>query len=249
MMKLSDEYLALTAKLAHDVKIASYAQLRMRPGSRHLEIGSGNGHDTTALAAMYPQSQVLGIDLNDDIVKVANQRVTEKGVKNLTHVTGDATVYPFTSKFHSMRAERVFQHLKDNEIHALVARMATVAEPGCVFSLVGIDWETLTCTIPAQHREMFRTIKQFLIDISNITSIHTAIAAFEANGFATGDIAINTFTTTNFNVAIMVLNLENIARELAIETRHFEGLRNSFHDGKHSFSFSGCTAPFVYQGK
>ena len=78
MMKLNDEYLALTAKLTHDVKIASYNQLNLRPGSRHLEIGSGNGHDTTALAQLNPESQILGIDLNDDIVQVANQRVREK---------------------------------------------------------------------------------------------------------------------------------------------------------------------------
>src|SRR5688572_27187656 len=179
MMKLNDEYLALTAKLAHDIKTASYLQLKLRPGSRHLEIGSGNGHDTIALAELNPASSILGIDLNDDIVQVANQRVRDKGLTNVTHVTGDATFYPFNGKFHSMRAERVFQHLKDAEIVALVKRLATLAEQDCVFSLAGIDWETLTCTIPAKHRDMFRTIKQFLIDGSNINFVHTAIAAFE----------------------------------------------------------------------
>jgi cyclopropane fatty-acyl-phospholipid synthase-like methyltransferase len=249
MMKLNDEYLALTAKLTHDVKIASYAQLNLRPGSRHLEIGSGNGHDTTALAELNPESHILGIDLNDDIVQVANQRVREKGLKNLTHVTGDAAVYPFASKFHSMRAERVFQHLKDHEIDALVKRMSSVAEENCIFSVVGIDWETLTCTIPARHRDLFRTFKQFLIDVSNVNFVHTAIASFEANDFATGDIVINNLTTNNFNVAITTMNLENIASHLAIDSERFQAMRSDFIDGKHYFSVSGCTAPFVYKGK
>ena len=248
MMKLNDEYLALTAKLTHDIKIASYAQLCLRPGSRHLEVGSGNGHDTTALAELNPQSQILGIDLNDDIVQVANQRVTEKGLLNLTHVTGDAAVYPFASKFHSMRAERVFQHLKDAEIDALVKRLSTVAEANCIFSLVGIDWETLTCTIPAKHRDLFRTIKQFLIDVSNINFVHTAIAAFETNGFTTGDIVIDNITTHNFNVALTAFNLENIASQLSIDSDRFQALRTDFMDGKHYFSVSGCTAPFIFKG-
>jgi tRNA G46 methylase TrmB len=104
MMKLNDEYLALTAKLTHDVKIASYAQLNLRPGSRHLEIGSGNGHDTTALAELNPESHILGIDLNDDIVQVANQRVREKGLKNLTHVTGCSVSFCKQVSFNARRA-------------------------------------------------------------------------------------------------------------------------------------------------
>lgn len=248
-MKLNDEYLALTAKLTHDIKTSSYGQLNLRPGSRHLEVGSGNGHDTIALAEAHPQSHILGIDLNDDIVQVANQRVKEKGLPNVTHVTGDATTYPFDGKFHSMRAERVFQHLKDAEIAALVKSLATVAEQGCVFSLVGIDWETLTCTIPAKHRDMFRTIKQFLIDVFNINFVHTAIEVFETNGFETGDIVISNLTTNNFNVAITVLNLENIANQLAIDNDRFQAMRRDFIDGKHYFSVSGCTAPFIYRKK
>jgi 2-polyprenyl-3-methyl-5-hydroxy-6-metoxy-1,4-benzoquinol methylase len=249
MMKLNDEYLALTAKLAHDIKTASYIQLNLRPGSRHLEIGSGNGHDTIALAELNPHSQILGVDLNDDIVQVANQRVKDKGLTNLTHVTGDATFYPFNGKFHSMRAERVFQHLKDAEIDALVKRLATLSEQGCVFSLVGIDWEMLTCTIPAKHRDIFRTIKQFLIDVSNINFVHTAIAAFEANGFATGDIVLSNIPMSNFNVAMSVLNLENIASPLGIDSERFQSMRKDFIEGKHYFSMGGCTAAFIYQGK
>ena len=101
-----------------------------------------------------------------------------------------------------MRAERVFQHLNDAEIVALVERLATLAEQGCVFSLVGIDWETLTCTIPNRHRDMFRTLKQFLIDVSNVNFVYTAIAAFETNSFETGDIVISNLTTNNFNVRL-----------------------------------------------
>jgi hypothetical protein len=111
--------------------------------------------------------------------------------------------------------------------------------------MVGVDWETLTCTIPAKHRDLFRTIKQYLIDVSNINFVHTAIASFEANGFATGNVVINNITTNNFTVAI---NLGNIGSQLPTDNERFQAMRNDFIDGKHYFSASVCTAPFVYHG-
>jgi hypothetical protein len=96
---------------------------------------------------------------------------------------------------------------------------------------------------------MFRILKQFLIDVSNVNFVYTAIEAFETNGFKTGDIVISNITTNNFNVAITVLNLESIASHLAIDSDRFQAMRRDFIDGMHYFSVSGCTAPFVYRGK
>lgn len=248
MMKLNDEYLALTARLTHDIKIASYTRLGLHAGARHLEIGSGNGHDSIALAELYPDAHITGIDLNPDIVAVANRRVQEKGLRNIEHLDGDATATVFAGKFASMRAERVFQHLQDEQIHALVRHMAGYAGPRCVFLVVGVDWETLTCTVAKKHRETFRLIKQFLIDVSNITCVHTAIAAFESNGFRTGDIDTYCITTGSFNIAMTAFNLENIARELALDSDRFTSMQADFRDGKHYFSVGGSTAPFIYQG-
>jgi len=248
MMKLNDEYLALTARLTHDIKTASYALLGLGTGARHLEIGSGNGHDSIALAELYPDAHITGIDLNPDIVTVANRRVKEKGLRNIEHLTGDATATVFAGKFASMRAERVFQHLQDEQIHALVRHMAGYAGPRCVFLVVGVDWETLTCTVAKKHRETFRLIKQFLIDVSNITCVHTAITAFENNGFQTGDIDTYCITTGSFKIAMTAFNLENIARELALDSDRFTSMQADFRDGKHYFSVGGSTAPFIYQG-
>lgn len=247
MMKLNDEYLALTASLTRDIKLASYAQLGLADGSRHLEVGSGNGHDSIALAEAFPQACITGIDLNPDIVAVANARVHDKGLTNISHLCGDASTTDFEGAFGSMRAERVFQHLQDAQIHALVAHLANHAAAGCVFSMVGIDWETLTCTVGKKHRETFRLIKQFLIDVSNITFVHTAIEAFEANGFSTGAIDTYCITTGSFESAMTAFNLEAIATQLAMDSERLASLRADFLEGRHYFSVGGCTAPFVFQ--
>jgi len=160
---------------------------------------------------------------------------------------GDASTQPFEGHFGSMRAERVFQHLRDEQIHALVAHLATHAAPHCIFSMVGIDWETLTCTVNKKHRETFRLIKEYLIDVSNITFVHTAIEAFEANGFNTGVIDTYCITTGSFETAMTAFNLQAIAAQLAMDSEHLASLRKDFLEGRHYFSVGGCTAPFVYK--
>lgn len=249
MMKLDDSYLELTAALTRDVKLNSYRQLGMGPGSRHLEVGAGGGHDSIALARLHPEAVVTGVDLNDDIVQVANTKVREEGLTNISHLSGDASALDYPEPFTSMRAERVFQHLGDEAIHGLVAHLSAYAAPGCVFSMVGVDWETLTCTVSKAHRHTFRQIKQFLVDNANITFVHTAIDAFEAHGFVTGEIDTWNISTGNFNVAMRAFNLEAIASQLDIAGERFMAMRQDFLQDKHYFCVSGCSAPFIFQGR
>lgn len=248
MMKLNDDYLALTARLTHEIKIASYAGLGLGPGARHLEIGSGNGHDSIALAELHPKAQITGIDLNPDIVAVANRRVSEQGLGNVVHLCGDATVQAFTGTFTSMRAERVFQHLQDGQIKALVGHLAAYAAPGCIFQVVGVDWETLTCTVPRQHLETFRRIKQFLVEASNTAFVHTSIDVFGEQGFSTGGIDIGSITTHTFDIAMTAFNLQQIAQALALDSGRLQAMRADFRDGCHYFSVGSCTARFIRRG-
>lgn len=244
MMKLDDEYLALTARIVGEAKTNSYRLLALEPGKRHLEVGSGSGYDSIALAENYPGSDITGIDLFGDIVGVANDRARELGLKNVTHVAGDAARYDFEDAFDSMRAERVFQHLNDTEIDTLVGHLSAFTKPDGVFCVVGVDWETLTATIPPRHRETFRMMKDHLIEISNTHFVHSAIQAFEANGYGLEYTDTYDFRASDFGVAFTVINLENIADHLALDSERMQAMRADFVDGKHYFAVGGCTLLF-----
>lgn len=244
MMKLDDEYLALAASIAHEVKTASYRLLELRPEGRHLEVGSGTGYDSIALAERHPDSRITGIDLYKDIVEVANTRASEMGLGNVTHIAGDAADHAFSEPFDSMRAERVFQHLQDEEIDALVGHLAGYTRSGGVFCLVGVDWESLTATIPPSHRETFLMMKNYLVDVSNINFVYTAIRSFEANGYVLENTDNYNFPVKDFRAAFTIFNLENIADHLALDSDRMRAMRADFEDGKHFFCVGGCTLLF-----
>ena len=244
MMKLDDDYLDLTASIAHKVKSDSYQLLELSAGSTHLEVGSGSGHDSIALAERFPDCRITGIDLYQDIVKVANDRAAEMGLDNVTHLTGDAAQYDFQTPFDSMRAERVFQHLKDDEINGLVTHLSGYAKPGSVFCLVGIDWETLSATVPPRHRETFRMMKDHLIEISNVNFVYSAMQAFDQAGYDLEYTDTYDFRVNDFKLAFTVFNLANIADHLALDSERMRAIREDFQDGKHYFSVGGCTLLF-----
>ena len=84
-----------------------------------------------------------------------------------------------------------------------------------------------------------------LIDVSNITFLHTAIAAFESNGFNTSNIDTYNITTGNFTVAMTAFNLGHIASQLSLDDERFASLQTDFLEDKHYFSVGGCTATFI----
>lgn len=244
MMKLDDDYLALTASVAQEVKTDSYRLLELKPGGRHLEVGSGTGYDSIALAERHPDCHITGIDLYKDIVELANERAVGLGLENVQHIDGNAAEHDFQEPFDSMRAERVFQHLEDREIHALVAHLARYTRVGGVFCLVGVDWDTLTATIPPHHRETFLMMKGYLINVSNIHFIHTAIAAFEDSGFELEHTDTYDYWVSDFRASFTIFNLENIADHLALDSDRMQAMRADFVDGKHYFAVGGCTLLF-----
>jgi ubiquinone/menaquinone biosynthesis C-methylase UbiE len=68
------------------------AGARQVPGSpkRILEVGSGTGDGAAALARVFPEARVTGMDLSEEMVRTAEQ--TNPGPE---YVTGDAAHIPF----------------------------------------------------------------------------------------------------------------------------------------------------------
>ena len=67
---------------------------RLTAGARVLELGCGRGHAARLVAAAFPSSQVVGLDLSAEAVEQARRRAQEDGVDNVTFVAGSATQPP-----------------------------------------------------------------------------------------------------------------------------------------------------------
>ena len=65
-------------------------QLDLKPGHRVLEIGAGTGYNAALMAHIVgPQSQVITVDIDLDIVEAARQHLASAGVAQVQVVQGD----------------------------------------------------------------------------------------------------------------------------------------------------------------
>ena len=72
------------------------ARLGIAGGESVLEIGCGTGALTVPLAALVGErGRVVAVDISEPMLKVARQRVGERGLQNVTLLLGDAQVFEF----------------------------------------------------------------------------------------------------------------------------------------------------------
>ncbi|MFE5706930.1 class I SAM-dependent methyltransferase [Rhodococcus koreensis] len=119
----------------------SFAALHVQPGESALDIGSGTGSETRALAAAVTAAgRAIGLDPNPGMALLARERTEEEG-STAQFVIGDAYSLPFPdNRLDVVRSERVFQHLSEPD--RAVAEVVRVLRPGGRGVIVDSDWGT-----------------------------------------------------------------------------------------------------------
>ena len=89
---LSPVYDFLFDKIFHPGRVAAINLLEIQPGDRVLEVGVGTGLNLP----LYPKNcSVTGIDLSEEMLRKATQRVQEYGITNVTLEVMDASKLTF----------------------------------------------------------------------------------------------------------------------------------------------------------
>lgn len=98
-------------------------------GMRVLEIGSGAGDVALTLAELVgPTGQVVGVDVNADILGTARQRATDAGTRNVEFIAGDARTLTFSEKFDAVVGRFVLMYMADPR--EAFATLITHLKPG-----------------------------------------------------------------------------------------------------------------------
>ena len=83
-------------------------------GMRVLEIGSGAGDVALTLAELVgPTGQIVGVDVNAEILETARQRTTDAGLQHLEFIAGDARTLEFSDKFDAIVGRFVLMYMAD----------------------------------------------------------------------------------------------------------------------------------------
>jgi demethylmenaquinone methyltransferase/2-methoxy-6-polyprenyl-1,4-benzoquinol methylase len=98
--KISKVYDLLADQSEAPVRQTGLEKSNAHPGERVLEIGFGTGHCLVALAqAVGPTGAIYGIDLSDEMLKVAQGRLEKEGLDERAKLTcGDAAELPYSSE-------------------------------------------------------------------------------------------------------------------------------------------------------
>lgn len=88
---------AENAQVARDVyrRLAAQAATEVRTG-KVLDIGSGPGHVSIELAKLLPSVEIVGLELSDGMIEMAEKNVDEHGLSaRIKFRQGDAAEIPF----------------------------------------------------------------------------------------------------------------------------------------------------------
>jgi ubiquinone/menaquinone biosynthesis C-methylase UbiE len=105
--------------------------------SNVLEVGCGIGAQTIILARNSPKAKITGIDLSEESLRVASERVSSQGFTNVTFHQGDIFHLPYEDeRFDHVFLCFVLEHLP-NPIEALLCLRRVLKRGGTITAIEG----------------------------------------------------------------------------------------------------------------
>ncbi len=139
-------------------------------GMRVLEIGSGAGDVALTLAELLgPTGQIVGVDVNAEILDTARQRATEAGLQNLEFIAGDARNLDFSDKFDAIVGRFVLMYMAD-PVEAL-AKLITHLKPGGIAAFQEPEY-TLYPAIQHPDTPLMNQLIRWILDVFTHSGAH-----------------------------------------------------------------------------
>ena len=139
-------------------------------GMRVLEIGSGAGDVALMLSEIVgPTGQVVGVDVNADILDTARQRATDVGLQNTEFIAGDARELDFSDKFDAVVGRFVLMYMA-NPPEAF-ATLMTHLKPGGIAAFQEPEY-TLYPAIRHPRTPLMNQLIRWILDVFAHSGAH-----------------------------------------------------------------------------
>jgi len=173
-------YKTFARKETHPARIGALARLygiEAAPADRCkvFEIGCGDGGNIIPLAAQYPQSSFIGIDIDSDLIAEGRQEITALNLKNIELISGDVSEYkPASAGFDYVVCHGVYSWVSPEVQAAILSRGVTALSPHGVFF---ISYNTLPgWRQRGALRDILRVGASFVENEDDVTRLENAMA-------------------------------------------------------------------------
>jgi 2-polyprenyl-3-methyl-5-hydroxy-6-metoxy-1,4-benzoquinol methylase len=127
------EYVEITLKY----DLLGYVDSEFFKGKTLLDFGCGAGSSTMILARMFPETKIVGVELNEALLEVANARIDFYQYKNVSFISSpNADELPYDlGEFDYIVLSAVYEHLLPKERECLFPMIWSHLKPGGVLFL------------------------------------------------------------------------------------------------------------------
>ncbi len=142
-------------------------------GMRVLDIGSGAG-DVALIAAKLvgPEGDVVGVDMNPDILQIARHRVQEAGHENVEFLAGDAQDLDLGGQFDAMVGRLVLMYIPDPV--AVLKQLLTRLKPGGIVMFQEADF-TITRFYHTPETPLFNQLSDWIVEVFDRSGANAAM--------------------------------------------------------------------------
>ena len=161
--KEETERLIQQSGLYEDITRRLLADAGLFTGMKVLDIGSGAGDVAFAAAELVgSEGEVLGVDMNPEILETARARAEAAGLANVQFVAGDTQTLDLPNDFDALIGRLVLMYLPDPV--ATLKQLATHLRPGGIVAFQEVEFSTYS-SIARPETPMMNQLAEWGVEV------------------------------------------------------------------------------------
>ena len=165
LIEQSGLYEDLTKRFLRDAGLFS--------GMKILDIGSGAGDVAMAAAGLVgDDGEVVGIDMNAEILEIAQARAQGAGFANIQFLAGNTRTLDLPNDFDALIGRLVLMYMAD-PVDAL-RQLTTRLRPGAIVAFQEVDFTSISAFY-ADHTPLMNNLAEWAVEVFKRSGAHTGM--------------------------------------------------------------------------
>lgn len=171
--KEETERLIQQSGLYEDVTKRLLEEAGLFNGMKVLDIGSGAGDVAMAAAELVgDDGEVIGVDVNAEILETARARAQGAGLANIQFLAGDARALDLPDDFDALVGRLVLMYMADPA--DALKQLTTRLRPGAIVAFQEVDFTSMS-VFYADHTPLMNNLATWAVEVFKRSGAHTGM--------------------------------------------------------------------------